>query len=175
MSFRKRIRRLLPDKEQLRRSWLYRLFGKNILAGELWHFDAGSVAGGWSMGLFIALTPTIPFQMTLACLGALCLRVNLPMALLACWVTNPLTSVPYYMAAWQLGRWILEAIPLAHEYVSAYGEGTRSKVIVGSFCLWTGCLILATVASLVSYVLLRWLWSAPGSHSHHRSDDLPMQ
>lgn len=166
---------MLPDKDRLRKTMLYRLFGNNILAGDLWHFDAGSVAAGWSMGLFIALTPTIPFQMTLACIGALCLRVNLPMALLACWVTNPLTSVPFYTAAWQLGRVVIDAIPFAHEYVSAYGEGTRSKIIVGSFCLWTGCLVLAVVASVVSYVLVRSLWPKHGFHLHHPSDDSPMQ
>jgi len=163
MRWHERIRRRLPDKDRLRKTILYKLFGNNILAGDLWRFDAKSVAAGWSMGLFIALTPTIPFQMTLACIGALSLRVNLPMALLACWVTNPLTSVPFYMAAWRLGRAVLDAIPLAHEYVSAYGEGTRSKVIVGSFCLWTGCLILALVAAIVSYLLVRWLWPRQGA------------
>ncbi|HQG49018.1 MAG TPA: DUF2062 domain-containing protein [Sedimentisphaerales bacterium] len=175
MGFHQRIHRMLPDKNRLRKTLLYRLFGKNILAGDLWRFDARSVAAGWSMGLFIALTPTIPFQMILATLGALCLRVNLPMALLACWVTNPLTSVPFYMAAWQLGRWVLEAVPFAYEYVSAHGEGTRSKIIVGSFCLWTGCLILATLASVVSYVLVRSLWPKHGFHLRHISDDPPMQ
>jgi uncharacterized protein (DUF2062 family) len=110
------------------------------------------------MGLFIALTPTIPFHMTLACLGALRLRVNLPMALLACWVTNPLTAVPYYMAAWRLGRSVLGAIPFAHRYIAVYDEGMGSKVVMGSFCLWTGCLILATLSAVFSYPLIRWLW-----------------
>jgi uncharacterized protein (DUF2062 family) len=158
MSFWKMIHRRMPDRNRVRRSLLFWLFGKNILARDLWHFDARSVAGGASLGLFIAFTPTIPLQMTVACLGALSFRVNLPVALLGCWVTNPLTAVPIYMAAWRLGRWVLQAVPFAHEYVSVYGEGTRSKVIMGSFCLWTGCLILGTVAALVSNLLVRWLW-----------------
>jgi uncharacterized protein (DUF2062 family) len=152
------IRRMMPDKERLGRSWLHRVFGQTILAGDLWHFDASRVAGGASIGLFITFTPTIPFHMILACLGALCFRVNLPVALLACWVTNPITAVPIYMGAYRLGHAILLAIPFAHQYVAAYGDGTRSKVIMGSFCLWTGSLILATAAAIVGNVLVRWLW-----------------
>jgi uncharacterized protein (DUF2062 family) len=104
--------------------------------------------------------------MILACLGVLFFRVNLPVALLACWVTNPITAVPIYLAAYRLGHVVLLAIPFAHQYVCVYGEDTRSKVVMGSFCLWTGSLILATAAAVVVNVLVRWLWpkdpSSPG-------------
>lgn len=164
MGLRELILRRLPDRNRLRRSFLYRVFGKGILARDLWHFDARSLAGGASLGLFIAFTPTIPFQMLLACVGALYFRVNLPIALLACWVTNPITAVPIYMSAWRLGHFVLYAIPYADEYLAAYGEAKRGRVIMGSFCLWTGCLILATAAAIVGNVLIRWLWK--GAHLH---------
>jgi len=164
MGLRELILRRLPDKEKLQRSFLYRVFGKNILAKDLWCFDARSLAGGASLGLFIAFTPTIPFQMILACLGALYFRVNLPIALLGCWVTNPLTAVPVYMVAWRIGGFILHRIPLADKYVAAYVEGRPARIVMGSFCLWTGCLILATIAALVSNLLVRWLWKEARLH-----------
>ena len=171
MGLRDWILRRLPDRDRLRRSFLYRVFGKGILARDLWHFDARSLAGGISVGLFIAFTPTIPFQMLLACVGALYFRVNLPIALLACWVTNPLTAVPIYMTAWRIGQFVLQAIPYADEYVAAYGEARGGRIIMGSFCLWTGCLILSTAAAIVGNLLIRWVWK--GAHLHHPHRDRP--
>jgi hypothetical protein len=151
----------------MRQSFLYRVFGKGILARDLWHFDARSLAGGASLGLFIAFTPTIPFQMLLACVGALYFRVNLPIALLACWVTNPLTAVPIYMTAWRIGHFLLHTIPYADEYLAVYGEARRGRIIMGSFCLWTGSLLLGTAAAVVGNVLIRWLWKEAHLHRPH--------
>ncbi len=168
MGLRESILRRLPDRGRLRRSFLYRVFGKGILARDLWRFDARSLAGGISVGLFIAFTPTIPFQMLLACVGALYFRVNLPIALLACWVTNPLTAVPIYMTAWRIGQFVLQAVPYADEYIAAYSEVRGGRIILGSFCLWTGCLILSTVAAVAGNLLIRWLWKEVHLHRPHR-------
>ncbi len=168
MGFRESILRRLPDRDKLRRSFLFRVFGKSILARDLWCFDTHSLAGGLSLGLFIAFTPTIPFQMILACLGALYFRVNLPIALLACWVTNPITAVPIYMTAWRIGGFVLHMVPWADDYVAIYGEGRRARIIMGSFCLWTGCLVMATAAALAGNLLVRWLWKGVHLHWHGR-------
>jgi uncharacterized protein len=158
MHLREFILRRLPDKERLRQSFLFRVFGKHILAKDLWYLDARAVAGGVSLGLFIAFTPTIPFQMTLACLGALYFRVNLPSALLACWVTNPLTAIPIYVTAWRIGQWIAHLVPFLDEYLTVYADGRRARMVISSFHLWAGSLLLATAAASVSNVLLKWLW-----------------
>jgi uncharacterized protein (DUF2062 family) len=160
------IRRRLSDKERLRRSFLYRLFGRHILSGDLWHLDARSLAGGVSMGVFIAFTPTIPFHMVLACLGALFFRVNLPAALLACWVSNPLTAVPMYVMGWRIGRSVVQAMPFIEHYLAAYGDGRHGMIVTSSFYLWTGSLLLATPAALVTNLLLRWAWRT--AHSKQR-------
>jgi uncharacterized protein len=170
MSFHKFLLRRLPDKDRLRRSFLYRMFGKNILARDLWHLDARSLAGGFSVGLFIAFTPTIPLQMILACMAALYFRVNLPAALLACWVTNPLTAVPIYMMAWRVGRSVLHAMPFATEYLQVYDEARQTRFIMSTFYLWTGSLILATTAACTSNLLLRWLWKEASLHRPGRKN-----
>ena len=164
MSLREFILRRLPDRDRLRRSFLHRVFGKHLFAKDLWHVDARSLAGGLSIGLFIAFTPTIPLQMTLAYLAARYFRVNLPAALLACWVTNPLTAVPVYMMEWRIGRFILHALPFADEYLAVYDEARQTRFIMGSFYVWTGALILGTTAAATSNVLLRWLWKEAHLH-----------
>ena len=140
------------------------MFGKHILAKDLWRVDARSLAGGLSIGLFIAFTPTIPLQMMLAFFAARYFRVNLPAALLACWVTNPLTAVPVYMMAWRLGRFVLHALPFGSEYLAVYDEARQTRFIMGSFYLWTGCLIFGAVAAATSNLLLRWLWKEVHLH-----------
>ena len=158
MHLRKSILRWLPDKNRLRRSFLFRMFGRHILAKDLWRLDSRSLAGGISLGLFIAFTPTIPFQMTLVCLGALYFRVNLPAALLACWVTNPLTAIPIYVTAWRIGQWVTHIVPLVDEYLTTYADGRRARMVISSFHLWTGSLLMATTTAFVSNLLLKWLW-----------------
>jgi uncharacterized protein (DUF2062 family) len=57
------------------------------------------------VGLFAGLIPG-PVQMLAAALLAIPLRVNLPVALMTTWYTNPFTIGPLYFLAYQLGKLI---------------------------------------------------------------------
>lgn len=119
-----------------------------------------SVAGGVSLGLFVGFTPTIPFQMLLSALGAILLRVNLPVSLVVCWVTNPLTSLPIYLAAHRLGKYLLghsQLFEVVFEFFDL--EGRRGGFMVQSVYLWTGSLIFSVVSASFGYVALRFAWS----------------
>ncbi len=72
----------------------------------LWHLHRRSVAGGVAVGLFCGLIPG-PLQMLSAALLVVLFRVNLPIALLATFYTNPFTIIPLYVLAYQLGTWVL--------------------------------------------------------------------
>jgi uncharacterized protein (DUF2062 family) len=54
-------------------------------------------------GLFCGLIPG-PLQMLGAALCALIFRVNLPLAMVVTLYTNPLTIVPLYLVAYEIGR-----------------------------------------------------------------------
>ncbi len=166
------ILRKLPDKDRLRQSYLHRVFGRHIFSHDLWQLDARCLAGGISLGLFIALTPTIPFHMMLACVGVLYFRVNLPAALLACWaVSNPLTAVPIYVMDWRVGRSVLQSLPFMNHFLAAYADGKHGTIVTTSFYLWTGSLLLAAAAALASNLLLRWLWKEVLIHHHKRDQN----
>lgn len=155
----KTILRRLPRRKHMRRHFLHGLFGKVILADDLWHFNRRSVSGGLAVGLFVAFTPTMPFHMLLACLGAVYFRVHLPIALAACWVTNPLTVVPIYMQAWRLGRHVLNFLPYVTDAMDPHIHNvSMNGLLVNSMYLWTGSLLFAAGASLTSWVLVRALW-----------------
>jgi len=84
----------------------------------IWHFNKYSVARGVAVGLFVAAIP-LPLQMLLAiCLSILC-RGNVPVAVVATWVTNPFTTIPFVFGIYKVGEWVLgkqEALPTLHEF-----------------------------------------------------------
>jgi len=90
--------RLLRRPGLKRHKWLHNRL-RNVFDRELWHPCRDTVAGGLSIGLFVSQFP-IPFQMVVATIGALRAKVNIPFALIACWVTNPVTLVP--ITVWQI-------------------------------------------------------------------------
>ena len=77
--------------------WLIRLRG-----------SPQAIAGGFSLGLFIAFTPTIGLQILLAFFLATVLNVNRPAAVLAVWITNPATIPAIFTLNYWLGSLIWE-------------------------------------------------------------------
>jgi len=77
--------------------WLIRLRG-----------SPQAIAGGFSLGLFIAFTPTIGLQIVLAFFLATVLNVNRPAAVLAVWITNPVTIPAIFTLNYWLGSLIWE-------------------------------------------------------------------
>ncbi len=153
------LRRQRSFKRTVRRSQLFAVFGHHSLHRDIWRADRRSLTGGLALGLFITFTPTIPFQMLLAATGAILLKVNLPIALTACWITNPLTAVPVYMSAWRLGRSLIARIAPLDEFINLFVDGSLpGRFIRQSLYLWVGALVYAASAALLGYGLLHLLW-----------------
>jgi len=154
-------RKQVRFRRRLRESWAYHFFGEQLFHKHLWIHDRRAVAGGLSLGMFISMTPTIPLQMVIAAGGALYFRFNLPIAMAACWVTNPLTLAPIYLTAWKLGRYILEEVALIEDFFDFYTQHSRiGNIVRQSAYLWTGSLILATLAAAGAYLAVWLLWSS---------------
>ncbi|MDD5089806.1 MAG: DUF2062 domain-containing protein [Candidatus Wallbacteria bacterium] len=146
-------------RKALAGTWLHSFFGNRIFHSKLWRVDLRSVSGGLALGIFIACTPTFPFQMFLAICGAIMFHVNLPLALAACWVTNPLTMVPYYAAAWKLGKSMIDHSELLQSILEFYPHDEKAlRFIRQSINLWSGSLVIAVAASLLTYVTVRLFW-----------------
>jgi len=106
---RKHIRRFLPHQDTIRANrYMARLDEKGtwLHHPNLWHLNRRSVAGGFAIGLFAGLVPG-PLQMLTAALLAIPLRMNLPVALITTFYTNPFTIVPLYVLAIAYGRLLL--------------------------------------------------------------------
>lgn len=68
----------------------------------LWMPCRDTVATGLSIGMFFAVMP-LPMQMLFAGVVAMRLQSNVPIAMAACWISNPLTNVPLFAGQLWLG------------------------------------------------------------------------
>ena len=143
----------------LRNGRMHHLLGDRLFHQHVWGFDERSVAVGLALGLFIAFTPTIPFQMLMCAIGAILLRVNLSVAIAAIWITNPLTAVPIYLAASRVGRHFFEHSRLGEFTLAFFGfQGRTGKFMEQGLFLWTGCLVFSIVSAGMGYATVRAVW-----------------
>ncbi len=112
------------------------------------------MASGISIGLFFSMMP-MPMQMVAAALVAMRLRVNIPFAMLACWVSNPLSEP--FIRIWQeqFGGWIRDALGMPIPPMLQNVEWTFANMTfnLGNFVL--GFLISGLLLGLAAYPLVQ--------------------
>lgn len=99
---RKHFRKYLPDHQSVRDHRHLRHFGPLLKHPNLWHLNRHSVAGGVAAGMLAGLIPG-PVQMLAGAILAIVFRVNLPVAMVTTWYTNPITWGPLIVAAYAIG------------------------------------------------------------------------
>jgi uncharacterized protein (DUF2062 family) len=116
------------------------------------------VAGATGVGLFVAFLP-VPFQMVVAALGALWLRVNLPLAVALIFVTNPLTMGPAFYLCYKVGAWLLggTTIRTGKDFKPSI-EWLLDQLAIIWQPLVTGSLLIGAISSLLGYFLVQLLW-----------------
>lgn len=155
------LRDRLPDREGLlRRRWA-RPFAAWLSHRGLWQFNRRSVARGVSLGLFFGLL--LPFgQIVMVAFTAVGLRANIPVAIGATFVTNPLTYPPIYFGAAQVGRWLLGYADVpAEPETEAAGNWLATAVdwvtSVGP-ALGIGLAFFAVSAAVAGFVSVHLAW-----------------
>jgi uncharacterized protein (DUF2062 family) len=146
-------------KHALRDTFVHRILGERLFHHDVWVLDIDSLAGGLSLGLFVAFTPTMPFQMLLCAIGAILLRVNLPIALAANWIMNPLTALPIYLSARWTGQYFIEHSVIGEFALDLFSSESRTgRFMEASLYLWTGSLIFSTVSAFMGSAVARLAW-----------------
>lgn len=149
------LRRWLPDAGRLRANRSLRLLGPMLERPWLWQVNRRGIALGLALGMFFGLLIPIG-QAFIAGAAAVWLRANLAAAVLATFVSNPLTTPLFLVGGFHVGAAVLRApgeAPLAApdlpwlERIAAMGEP-----------LLVGLLIIATAAAALTYlsVVLAW-------------------
>lgn len=71
-----------------------------------------AIALGLAIGIVVAFSPTIGFQMIIAGFLAAAVRANPAPAIAAVWITNPVTIPPIYAGTYYLGRHFWSGRPI---------------------------------------------------------------
>ena len=100
-----------------------------------------------------------PFQMVLAAGASIALGCNVPIAVVMCWITNPITIAPIYFAAYRLGAWLLGMPPSAVDFEVSLDW------IMGTFSdVWTplvlGCFVIGGAGAVLGYYGTHLMWRA---------------
>ncbi len=136
----------------------------------LWGIRRRQVVPAFATGLFIAFLP-VPGHTLMGALSALALRVNIPVAAISTWVSNPLTMGPMYYFAYRLGVTILGVPPKPFRFELSIDWVTHTLVNIWQPML-LGSLLLGSVASLVGYVALDLLWRTSISNYKTRKQNI---
>jgi uncharacterized protein (DUF2062 family) len=120
--------------------------------------DPRKLAWGMALGVFIGVTPTVPFHTILALTLAPLLRVSPVTAYLGIWIMNPLTIAPLYLAAYKVGKVCLHAVgkPLIMPQVYNF-QAFLHLLGKGGLALQIGGLIIALPPAIISYFLTLWV------------------
>lgn len=166
-----KLRRWLPSEEKLRAQRSLRWLGPLLRRPWVWHLNRRRVALGAAIGVFFGLLVPV-LQIAAAAGVAVLLRANLPVAAAATLVSNPLTYVPIWVAAYRTGGALLgesidaeqaraQAEALA-EQLDADAVDARSwsqRLLSIGKPLMLGLAVFAVAGALLTWFAVQLLWT----------------
>ncbi|MCF6336796.1 MAG: DUF2062 domain-containing protein [Gammaproteobacteria bacterium] len=150
------IKRFMPNQQKIRDHKHLQFLGVLLHDPNIFHLNRRSVSGAFSVGLFMAFVP-IPLQMIFAAIGAIVLRVNLPISVALVWITNPLTIPPIYYFTYKVGTWILQT-PVRDIQFELSTHWLMGELGLIWQPLLLGCLVTSTVLALLGNLAIRLFW-----------------
>lgn len=116
--------------------------------------DPHYVALGMAIGVFISVTPTIPFHTVIALAMAFILRGSKAAAAIGVWFSNPITIPLFYKGSYDVGVSILgNSAPFSTEY-----ESILELLKLGAdvtIAMITGGIILGILPGIAAYFITR--------------------
>jgi len=153
---KKILRKFLPHPDVIVQNRWIKLLGPRLQEPSLWHINRRSCSLAVALGIFCAFIP-VPFQMLIAAVGAILLRVNILVAVPMVWVSNPVTMGPLYYFCYLVG---LEILNTPHSDFNF--ELSFEWLLNGLAGIWQpfllGCLVVGVISSLACFLLVRILW-----------------
>ncbi|MBU0986592.1 MAG: DUF2062 domain-containing protein [Proteobacteria bacterium] len=120
--------------------------------------DPHYVAMGMAIGVFVGVTPTIPFHTAIAIALAFALRGSKPAAAIGVWFSNPVTIPIFYLGSFKFGMFLLgKSIPFNTKYESIsellkLGADVTAAMVIGGA-------ILGILPAVAAYFITRKIFT----------------
>ena len=169
---RQLLKRLAPDPETLRKHPSLRLFQRWLHDANLWHLNRYSVSSAVFIGFLVAFIP-LPVHMGAAALLAIWWRANMPVAVGAVWISNPITIPAQFYLAYKIGALLLHQPQ--HQFAFELSlEWARNEFNTLWQPLLLGCLVCGLAAATLGWASVRIIWRMQviarwRARQHHRA------
>lgn len=119
--------------------------------------DPRKLAWGTALGVFIGITPTVPFHTVAVLSLAALLRVSPVTAFIGLQIGNPLTLPAIYLASYKVGQFLLyRGQPLVFPETFSF-KAWMDVLWQGGIALQVGGVILAVPPAIAAYFLTLWI------------------
>ena len=156
MSLRNFFKRYIPHKDHIQNHGSMHLLSDHLHDPNIWHIHRRSAAAGAAIGMFCAFIPA-PVQTIGSAALAILFRVNLPLAVVFSFFSNPITIPPIFYFAYQLGTKLLGLEEKQIEFTFSWDWFSNTLVHIWEPLL-LGCFILGSLASMFTYFTIRLIW-----------------
>lgn len=153
---KKLLRRFLPDPKKIKEIKALEFLGDKLHSPNLWHLNRRSVSRAFAIGLWAMYTPPLPWQQVIAAIGAIYFNANLPIAVALVWITNPLTWLPMYYFAYEVGAYAMGSTTFSFDQFSELFS--IEKALELGTPLLVGCFILMNLGAVIGYFGIQYLW-----------------
>jgi len=153
---RRFFRKFAFKRNEIAAQWFMTPFRHLLQDTRLWGIRRRWVVPAFALGLFISFLP-FPGHTLIGALGALALRVNIPVAAISTWASNPATMFPMYYFAYKLGSRLLGMELQPFRFEPTFDWVTHTFVNIWQPML-LGSLLLGTAAAIAGYTVLDIFW-----------------
>ena len=153
---RRLFKKFAFKRHEVAKQWFMTPFRPMLHDPRLWGVRRRWVVPAFAIGLFVSFMP-FPGHTLMGALAALALRINIPVAAVSTWVSNPATMLIMYPAAYQVGRAVLGTPPRDVSFDVSWEWVGGTLVYIWQPML-LGSLLLGAAAAIVGYVTLDIIW-----------------
>ncbi|MCB1226338.1 MAG: DUF2062 domain-containing protein [Verrucomicrobiales bacterium] len=153
-----RMYRRLKHPRHLKKRPVMRWFARHFLDQAVWRPCQATFAGGVAVGCFVGMQ-LIPGQMPLAVVLSALFRVNIPVAVVVSWLSNPLTFAPIGYAELQFGRWLMSLMSGKFEAMMEVANEDVRRGLQAAQEMYLGGVVSGLLLAPVGYAASWFGWT----------------
>ncbi len=154
---KQRFKKITPDRAWLEKHKVLKPVARWLGNPKIWHFNRRAIAMGVAIGFFFGSLP-IAGQMLLSAIVSIVSKANMPISVVATWISNPLTMPFLFTANYYFGAWLLQRPTIQLQEMD---WSLNSLLQLGGDILvplFFGSIVVGVILSTTSYILIRLAW-----------------